>query len=52
MGSAALTTAVPYRVRQPEFPATDNEVLNKSIHPIAGFGLNKIYFIYNNTLTT
>ena len=30
MGSAALTAAVPYRVRQPEFPATGNEVLKKN----------------------
>ena len=53
MDSAALTAAVPYRVRQPEFPATDNEVLKKkSIHSMAGFGLTKLYFIYNNTLTT
>ena len=32
-----------YRVRQPEFPATDNEVLKNSIHPMAGFRL--IFFI-------
>ena len=39
MGSAAPTAAVPYRVRQPEFPATDNEVLKKSILSMAGFGI-------------